>query len=328
MITLLKNSLKASVRDSFLSIFLIVVLIAIGINCFNFSLYQFREAQRIGRISAGEYTYDIIFSPSSDSESLKRVLEAYAHSIESAYVSVCDYDGELRAYFCGNYDVSHGHKDLKENQIIVGEEKRQAGTEIDDTVKIGQREYTVIGLRASGEYDEISVESLHNQYMFDSISVTFKNASASKTINAFLKEIGTAFTITEVEEPVSQTYGTRYLYLFKSAVLSLSIVLCNIGFLSFFFLNKKENAVRIMMLCGATRFKTLLLNMFEILIYAVLGALLGNLFFFMFLSKGFVFDYSVSVADILISCTVGILITVLPVFVLSAVKVVKSEKGR
>lgn len=328
MITLLKNSLKASVRDSLLSICLIILLISIGVNCFNFSLYQFREAQRMDRIHAGDYTYTVFFSPSSDSDSLKKILETYARSIERAYVTTCDYGDELMVYFCGNYDVSHGHKNLKEDQIVIGEEKRQAGIKIDDTVKIGQGEYTVIGIRAGGDYDEISVDSLHNQYAFDNLSITFKNASTSKVINNFLKEIGTAFAISEVKEPVSRSSGTRYMYLFNSAVFSLSIVFCNIGFVVFFFLIKKETAVSIMIMCGATRVKTVLLNVFEMSLYAFFGVLLGNAFFFMFLSKGFVFDYSVSFADILISCAVGILLTVFPVFVLSSAKAIKSEKGR
>lgn len=328
MITLLKNSLKASVRDSFFSIFLIVLLISIGVNCFNFSLYQFREAQRTERIHSGEYTYNLFFSQSDASANPNGILQKYSRSIERAYFTTREYGDKLRVYFCGNYGVSHGSKDLKENQIIVGEEKRKDGVKIDDTVKIGREKYKVIGLRAGGDYDEISVGSLSNQYTLESLNVTFKNSLSTKELDAFFKEIGTAFEINEIEEPASHSLGTRYLYLFRSAVLSLIIVLCNIGFVCFYFLYKKEKAVNVMMLCGGTRLKTVLLNVFEMLLYAVLGVLLGNAFFFVFLSKGFVFNYSVSVSDLLISCAVGILITVFPVFVLTSVKAIKSVKGR
>lgn len=328
MITLLKNSLRASARDSLLSICLIVILISIGVNCFNFSLYQFREARRMERVHSGEYTYNISFSQSNASEKLKGILQKYSHSIESAYITTCEYGGKLLVYFCGNYDVSQGRKDLKENQIIIGEEKRKAGVKIDDTVKISQNEYKVIGIRAGGEYDEISIDSLHNQHMFDSLTVTFKNSLSSKKLNSFFKEIGTSFEINEIKEPDSHSFSTRYLYLFRSAVLSLLLVLCNIGFVSFFFLYKKEKAVNIMILCGGTRLKAVLINVFEILLYAVLGVLTGNIFFFAFLSKGFVFNYSVSAADLLISCVVGILITVFPVFILTSAKAIKDGKGR
>lgn len=328
MITLLKNSLKASVRDSLFSICLIVLLISIGVNCFNFSLYQFREAQRTERIYSGEYTYTLSFSQSDASERLNGILQKYSHSIERAYITTCEYGDKLMVYFCGNYGVSHGSKDLKENQIIIGEEKRKDGVKIDDTVKVDREEYKVIGIRAGGEYDEISIDSLHNKYMFDSLTVTFKNSLSTKELDSFFKEIGTAFEINEIEEPASRSFSTRYLYLFRSAVLSLIIVLCNIGFVSFFFLYKKEKAVNIMILCGATRLKAVLLNVFEMLLYAVLGVLLGNTFFFVFLSKGFVLNYSVSVADLLISCVVGILITVFPVFVLTSSKAIKNGKGR
>lgn len=328
MITLLKNSMKASVRDSFFSVFLIILLISIGVNCFNFSLYQFREAQRLERIHSGGQTYTLSFSPSLNSEELNSILKSYEALIECAYSITSEYGNNLRVYFCGNYDVSHGSKDLKENQIVVGEEKRKSGVKIDDTVKIDGCEYTVIGFRAGGEYDEISLSSLHNRYMLEELTVTFKNILSAKEQNRFFEEIGKVFEITDVKEPASRADSTRYLYLFKSAVLSLSIVLCNIGFVVFFFLNKKETAVSIMILCGATRLQTVLLSAIEMALYSVLGILTGNLFFFIFFSKGFITDYSVSAVDIILSCIVGLLITVVPVFVLTSARAIRNEKGR
>ena len=326
MITLLKNSIKASIRDSLLSICLLILLISIGVNCFNFSLYQFREAQRTERIYSGEYTYTLWFSQSADSEKLNSILQKHAHSIECAYVTTCRYGDKLRAYFCGNFDVSQGDKDLKENQIIIGEEKRKSEIKIDDTVNIDQCEYTVIGIRAGGDYDEISIDSLRNQYMIEELNVTFKNILSTKERNNFFKEIGTDFKINEVKEPFSGSMSTRYLYLFKSAVFSLIIVLCNINYVAFFFLIKKETTIKVMIMCGSTRLKIMWLNLFEMLLYAVLGVVLGNAFFFMFLSKGFIFDYLVPVSDILISCTVGILITVFPILILTEAKALKLER--
>lgn len=259
---------------------LLTVFSVFACNIAVFGFNEMRQSEMINIELASEFSV-ITGLPFKETVSVcERIIKDNSSKLDS----VCLFqkgEPDVCVYLYGGDVISSGHGLKNADDIVIGNVTASKGFDIGDKIKLNSHEYTVCGVRAMRDYDEISHEGISPGSAVFCVYFRWNRVPSETKANKFEKYLYEQFGECEVTSPGSTDIFEGLLRELRTSFIVSGIAACNMVFLFRYLIGIKKNAYSVQFICGASPLRVTLCTLAELTIYSSFGCAAGDILFFL-----------------------------------------------
>ncbi len=282
----LLTNIKRFIKKSTFLFVVFIITQTISVMALEYSVLSFRN-QEIERsvYSNGVASFTINFQEGTVLNDILEIIQniegIVPSELKQCYILTND-TNETRAYVFGQFQsILYGNDLKKDNDVIIAHniyEEQQI--KIDDSIRINNKEYTVVGVRYF-DYSEIPLNSLESNSVIKSLVIETKTIPANSEIESITKTLQEYFSEHSVSAPMKRNLLSEY-SLDSSSLTTLAILflsMINISYIFKVIISKRIPYYAVSLCCGSTYKRMHIELVIESIIYGLFAILFGTLLF-------------------------------------------------
>lgn len=282
----LLTNIKRFIKKSTFLFVVFIITQTISVMALEYSVLSFRN-QEIERsvYSNGVASFTINFKEGTVLNDILEIIQniegIVPFELKQCYIQTNDIN-ETRAYVFGQFQsILYGNDLKKDNDVIIAHniyEEQQI--KIDDSIRINNKEYTVVGVRYF-DYSEIPLNSLESNSVIKSLVIETKTIPTNSEIESITKTLQEYFTEHNVSAPMKRNLLSEY-SLDSSSLTTLAILflsMINISYIFKVIISKRIPYYAVSLCCGSTYKRMHIELVIESIIYGLFAILFGTLLF-------------------------------------------------
>lgn len=282
----LLTNIKRFIKKSTFLFVVFIITQTISVMALEYSVLSFRN-QEIERsvYSNGVASFTVSFKEGTVLndifDSIQNIENIVPFELKQCYIKTNDIN-ETRAYVFGQFQsILYGNDLKKDNDVIIAHniyEEQQI--KIDDSIRINNKEYTVVGVRYF-DYSEIPLNSLESNSVIKSLVIETKAIPTNMEIESITKTLQEHFTEHSVSAPMKRNLLSEY-SLDSSSLTTLAILflsMINISYIFKVIISKRIPYYAVSLCCGSTYKRMHIELVIESIIYGLFAILFGTLLF-------------------------------------------------
>lgn len=316
----LLTNIKRFIKKSTFLFVVFIITQTISVMALEYSVLSFRN-QEIERsvYSNGVASFTINFKEGTVLNDILEIIQniegIVPSELKQCYIQTNDIN-ETRAYVFGQFQsILYGNDLKKDNDVIIAHniyEEQQI--KIDDSIRINNKEYTVVGVRYF-DYSEIPLNSLESNSVIKSLVIETKTIPTNSEIESITKTLQEYFSEHSVSAPMKRNLLSEY-SLDSSSLTTLAILflsMINISYIFKVIISKRIPYYAVSLCCGST-FKRMHIELvIESIIYGLFAILFGTLLFNSLILDILFPQNRFSFLDLLFSIIWSLVIIIIPI---------------
>lgn len=317
---MLLTNIKRFIKKSTFLFVVFIITQTISVMALEYSVLSFRN-QEIERsvYSNGVASFTINFKEGTVLNDILEIIQniegIVPSELKQCYIKTND-TNETRAYVFGQFQsILYGNDLKKDNDVIIAHniyEEQQI--KIDDSIRINNKDYTVVGVRYF-DYSEIPLNSLESNSVIKSLVIETKTIPTNMEIESITKTLQEYFYEHSVSAPMKRNLLSEY-SLDSSSLTTLAILflsMINISYIFKVIISKRIPYYAVSLCCGST-FKRMHIELvIESIIYGLFAILFGTLLFNSLILDILFPQNRFSFLDLLFSIIWSLVIIIIPI---------------
>ncbi|MEG0546591.1 MAG: hypothetical protein RR552_05320 [Oscillospiraceae bacterium] len=283
---MLKISFKNTIKKHKIILLCMVLLMVSAAFVCSLSVFQFNDIKQDTLMHGKDASVFVVhFNEAVDSnmyENIKSVISKYSYDLNKVY-SVTNNTPSLHSYYFGDDYVNAGNPPQNDNEIVIGNVTAAKGCSIGDVLQIGEKSYTVCGIRAAREYDEVLPSGLEKGTKISEMQFKWGYSLPSYKVAQISKYMADMFEGKKIDVPEEVNVLDGMFFELRTAILIAGIAVCNLIFIFSYLMNQKKSLYSVFRICGAGSIRIATTAFIELLIYAIVGSAFGDLLYLLLL---------------------------------------------
>ena len=316
----LLTNIKRFIKKSTFLFVVFIITQTISVMALEYSVLSFRN-QEIERsvYSNGVASFTVNFKEGTVLNNILEIIQniegIVSSELKQCYILTNDIN-ETRAYVFGQFQsILYGNDLKKDNDVIIAHNMyEEQQIKIDDSIRINNKEYTVVGVRYF-DYSEIPLNSLESNSVIKSLVIETKTIPANSEIESITKTLQEFFSEHSVSAPMKRNLLSEY-SLDSSSLTTLAILflsMINISYIFKVIISKRIPYYAVSLCCGSTYKRMHIELVIESIIYGLFTILFGTLLFNSLMLDVLFPQNRFSFLDLLFSIIWSLVIIIIPI---------------